>query len=195
MKQVNLYLLLLFCSTSTSVFSLNTVSIIKYSNIYSQEDSLTKAVGFYNKAYQLSNEKQYYSAIHFYDLAIENYPSSQILKKAEAYFNRGLNKRLNSDNEGAIEDYSTAIVLNPNYAKAYCNRGFARMKSNDFLNAINDFTNAIKIDNFSTETTRIAYKNRGASYISVGQNGCDDLNKSKELGDVSVVKLISQYCN
>jgi tetratricopeptide (TPR) repeat protein len=167
----------------------------KYSDFSNQEDSLTKAVGFYNRAYQLSNRKKYDSAIHFYSLAIENYPKFQFFKKAEAYFNRALNKRLNSDNEGAIEDYSLAIQFNPNYAKAYCNRGFARMKSNDFFNAIYDFTNAIKIDNFSTEITRVAYKNRGTAYFSVGQNGCDDLNKSKELGDVSVSKLISQYCN
>ena len=50
---------------------------------------------------------------------------------AEAYYNRGLDKYLLRDNQGAIEEYNQAIQINPRYAEAYINRGNAKSALGD----------------------------------------------------------------
>ena len=44
---------------------------------------------------------------------------------AEAYYNRGIAYGDKGEYDKAIEDYSKAIELNPEYAEAYNNRGNA----------------------------------------------------------------------
>ena len=65
---------------------------------------------------------------------------------AEEYFNSGLEKMKNGDFSDAIEDYTKAIELDPNYADAYINRGIAKNKLENHSGAITDFTKAIELD-------------------------------------------------
>ena len=48
--------------------------------------------------------------------------------------------------KGAIEDYTKAIEINPNYAYAYYNRGNVKQDLNDFKGAIEDYTKFIEVD-------------------------------------------------
>jgi tetratricopeptide (TPR) repeat protein len=66
---------------------------------------------------------------------------------AEAYFQRGLTKRLVplQDDRGAIGDFTKAIQLKPDYAIAYANRGYVRARMMDFDGAIADYTKAIEL--------------------------------------------------
>ncbi|MCU4139364.1 MAG: hypothetical protein MW690_001296 [Methanophagales archaeon] len=48
--------------------------------------------------------------------------------------------------EQAIEDFSKAIELNPNYAGAYYNRGIAYAKLNQHERAIEDYNKAIELN-------------------------------------------------
>ena len=59
-----------------------------------------------------------------------------------AYSNRGLSKANLQDYQGAIEDYTKAIELNPNYSKAYNNRGNSKLKLNQKNSACSDFNKA-----------------------------------------------------
>ena len=62
----------------------------------------------------------------------------------------------------AIERYSHAINLNPNYAEAYTNRGLAYHKKGDYDRAISDHNTAIDLNPNYAE----AYFNRGGAYKS-----------------------------
>ncbi|BAZ08691.1 serine/threonine protein kinase [Calothrix sp. NIES-4071] len=82
------------------------------------------------------------------------------------YNNRGLEKYNKKDYRGAIEDYSQAIKINPNYAIAYYNRGLARYYLGENQIAIQDYSQAIKLNPRYTN----AYFNRGLARYNSGQN-------------------------
>jgi len=63
-------------------------------------------------------------------------------KTAAEYLDRGCDKDDQKDSKGAIEDYSKAIELNPNYAEAYANRGCAKEELGDKEGAIADWQKA-----------------------------------------------------
>ncbi len=94
---------------------------------------------------------------------------------------------------GAIQDYTKAIELNPNYNDAYYNRGSAKYEIEDYRGAIEDYNKAIKLNPNSDK----AYYNRGAAKITLGQkdDGCLDLSKAGELGLAKAYEAIKLGCN
>src|SRR6266542_1101227 len=68
------------------------------------------------------------------------------LRSSAAYFNRGLAKKSIGDDDGAIDDYTRAIEINPRDAAAYNNRGLARYDNGDYDLAFDDYTKAIEIN-------------------------------------------------
>ncbi len=80
------------------------------------------------------------------------------------YVMRGTAKAQLYDNQGAIDDYTTAIELNPRLVLAYNNRGNLRQHFGDVDGAISDFTNVLKINPYSP----IAYNNRAIIYTQIG---------------------------
>lgn len=152
------------------------------------------AVNFFNEAKIKSDEGNRNDAISFYTKAIENYPIEDNFMKAEAYYNRGLNKRYINDNKGAIADYTQAIKLRPDYYKAFNNRGYVKLIMEDYSGAIADFTMTIKYDNYNTDFSNMALGNRGIAKLSLGQDGCADIKKAIELGNKNVYKVYNSYC-
>ncbi|ROL56058.1 tetratricopeptide repeat protein [Bacteroidetes/Chlorobi group bacterium Naka2016] len=61
---------------------------------------------------------------------------------AEEYFLRGNAKVEKGDFRAAIEDYTKAIQINPNYAWAYINRGIAKFNLWDKFGACSDWSKA-----------------------------------------------------
>ena len=57
--------------------------------------------------------------------------SEKASEKTQVYNNRGLAKAKSSEYKEAIEMYSAAILLDPDYAEAYNNRGVAKKGSVD----------------------------------------------------------------
>ncbi|MFA6026509.1 MAG: tetratricopeptide repeat protein, partial [Ignavibacteriaceae bacterium] len=66
--------------------------------------------------------------------------------KAEEYLKTGFAKGKISDHNGAIQNYSKAIEINPHFAKAYYLRGNAKVELSNYNGAIEDYNNAIEID-------------------------------------------------
>jgi tetratricopeptide (TPR) repeat protein len=167
--------------------SLNSVSIS-----HEIDSTLTSvAVNFYNKALKFSSEGNYKDAIEIYGKAIESYPKTEIVKISEAYYNRGINKRYLNDLSGAINDYSEAIKIRPNYYKAFNNRGVVKMLNEDYVGAIADFTKVINSKKLDKNLIASAYGNRGLSKYSNGENGCDDFRRAIELGGEKFKKFLS----
>jgi tetratricopeptide (TPR) repeat protein len=84
---------------------------------------------------------------------------------AIAYVMRGTAKAQLHDNRGAVEDYTTAIELNPRLVLAYNNRGNLRQHFGDLDGALSDFSIVLEINSQSP----IAYNNRAIVYTQIGQ--------------------------
>jgi tetratricopeptide (TPR) repeat protein len=86
-------------------------------------------------------------------------------ENAIAYVMRGTAKAHLQDRQGAIEDYTSAIKLNPRLVLAYNNRGNLRQHLGDFDGALADFSIVVEINSQSA----IAYNNRAIVYSQIGQ--------------------------
>jgi tetratricopeptide (TPR) repeat protein len=129
-----------------------------------------------------------HGAMKDYNLAIEKNP-----KFADAFFARGNVKMKLQDYYGAIDDYTSAINQNENYIEAYFNRGKAKQFLQAYEDAINDCSKIIQIHPKNMD----AYYMRGILRIDFGdiKNGCLDLSKAGELGDLKAYEVIKEKCN
>ena len=96
-----------------------------------------------------------------------------------AYKNRGNARSDLGDFEGAIEDYTQAIQINPNYTDVYYNRGNAHYELGDLESAIEDYTQAIKINyNYAD-----AYYNRAnvRAELEDKQRAIEDFQKAADI--------------
>lgn len=115
--------------------------------------------------------------------AISNNSSNYIQKKSELtyedYFYNAVNKYKKKDFQGAINDYTNAIELNPN-SYFYYNRACVKSDILDYKGAINDYTNAI-----SLEPASFFYYNRGVVKYKINdfKGALLDYNKAIELNE------------
>jgi tetratricopeptide (TPR) repeat protein len=103
------------------------------------------------------------------------------------------NKKFNQQNyQKALEDYSKAIELKPDFAKAYVMRGLVKDEMEDYKGAIADFTKAIEIDAKNVE----AYLYRGLSLNNLNNKtaGCLDLKKASDMGFKKADELMKTNC-
>jgi tetratricopeptide (TPR) repeat protein len=73
-------------------------------------------------------------------------PSAPSGPKADDFFLQADEKYKTGDLKGAVENYSQALRLNPNYGEAYFGRGDARGDLGDKQGGIEDLTQAIRIN-------------------------------------------------
>ena len=87
-----------------------------------------------------------------------------------------VNKNELKDKQKAIDDYTQAIKINPNYAPAYNNRGVVRYELGNKQGAIDDYNQAIKINPNLVQ----AYYNRGIARDELGNKpgAIDDYNQA-----------------
>jgi tetratricopeptide (TPR) repeat protein len=79
--------------------------------------------------------------------------------EANEYYNRGLFSFNNGDYADAIEDFTNAIHLNPDYVLAYNKRAWAYDKTGEADKAIADWEAVLRIDPTHNATT-MAYFSR-----------------------------------
>lgn len=129
-----------------------------------------------------------HGAMKDYNMAIE-----KNAKFADVFFARGNVKMKLQDYYGAIDDYSAAINLNENYIEAYFHRGKAKQFLLAYEDAINDCSKIIQLHPKNVD----AYYMRGILRIDFGdlKNGCLDLSKAGELGDLKAYEMIKEKCN
>jgi tetratricopeptide (TPR) repeat protein len=146
------------------------------------------AAAYYLRANIKDNFDDRHGAMKDYNVAVEKNP-----KFADAFFARGNVKMKLQDYYGAISDFSSAIAVNENYIEAYFNRGKAKQFLQAYQDAINDCTKIIEINPKNVD----AYFMRGILRIDFGdtKNGCLDLSKAGELGDLKAYEAIKEKCN
>jgi tetratricopeptide (TPR) repeat protein len=81
-----------------------------------------------------------------------------------SYSNRGLVFQERGLVDRAIEDFSAAIVIDPQYASAYINRGVAFLQKGEFNRAIEDFNRALAV-----QPDYDIYIDRGNTFYKKGE--------------------------
>ena len=109
---------------------------------------------------------------------------------AEEYFKKGYDAHYKGDFNGAIEDYTKAIEIDPNDAMAYNNRGNAKHELSDYHGAIEDYTKAIEIDT----DFALAYNNRSVAKheLSDYQGAIEDWTKAIEIEPTNTMAYYSR---
>ncbi len=98
-------------------------------------------IDYLERANQQFNKKNYQAALENYNLAIKHYPTL-----AEAYYNRGLVKRIICNHEEAIQDFSIATILKPKMFLAYYYRGLTYYELGDYPYAMANYNHAIMLN-------------------------------------------------
>lgn len=124
---------------------------------------------FFSEGMDYYNQGKYSYAIELFDSALQTSPESIIyFSKAKA-----LNK-MNRNTE-AVNTYSRAIEIQPNYAEAYLNRGLGYLELQKFAESLRDFNTCLGLDENLYETYFArAYLN---SYINNYEDAITDYNK------------------
>ncbi len=125
-------------------------------------------------------------------------------KTAAEYLDRGCDKDDQKESKGAIEDYTKAIELNPNYAEAYANRGCAKEELGDKEGALADWQKAAdlgdeeaakwiqEIKEKGIKNTQLTEKVKSRDDLVEGYN----LNKVKnDLINVYSIEEVAKACN
>ena len=103
-----------------------------------------------------------------------------VSKAADAFYDSGKLYHIDGQHELAIQDYTEAIRLDPQYAIAYRGRGVVYSDLGQHQRSIQDYDEAIRLDPQSA----IAYYNRDVTYEELGKSTEAELDiaKAKELG-------------
>lgn len=201
MKSV--YFLVILLVTITTGYSQTAKDYTQKGMEYYEKHEYMEALINLNKAVELDPNyfRAYYVRANIKDAfddrhgAMKDYNISieKNAKFADAFFSRGNVKMKLQDYYGAIDDYSMAIKINENYIEAYYNRGKAKQYLQAYEDAINDCSKIIQINAKSVD----AYYMRGLLRINYGdfKNGCLDLSKAGELGDLKAYEAIKEKCN
>ena len=106
-------------------------------------------------------------------------PSTALALSARELADRAREKTRRGDGDGAIDDATKAIELDPELAVAWANRGLARNQKGDWDGAIADLTKAIELDPGNIE----AWLNRDAAHAYKGDwdGAIADATKAIEL--------------
>jgi tetratricopeptide (TPR) repeat protein len=196
-------LLIIFFSFSVFIFAQTPKELTQKGRELYEKHEFMEALLNLNKALEIdpNHSNAYYlrgnikdnfddrhGAMKDYNTALEKNP-----KFADAFFARGNIKMKLQDYYGAISDYSAAIGLNENYIEAYFNRGKAKQMLLAYEDAINDCSKIIEMHPKNID----AYYMRGILRINFGdtKNGCLDLSKAGELGDLKAYEAIKEKCN
>ena len=103
--------------------------------------SPNKARGYLNLGYAYGNEKQWDKAILNFNKVNQISPK----KHAAAYYNLGIAYWTIEQKELAMDNYTTAIKVDSNYADAYYGRGVGYYYLNEYDKALADYSKAISI--------------------------------------------------
>ncbi len=120
-----------------------------------------------------------------YNIAVKKLRASDWVFKGNAF--------LLADNyKYAIDAYSKAIELNPQYASAYTSRGNAYEGSGDYQQAIKDYNKAIELNPRYDK----AYIGRGIAYSRSGDNqqAMKDYNRAIELNPRNSITYYNISC-
>lgn len=135
----------------------------------------------YNEQWDALNEKL---GTTLHEMNVTEQQEEEQREKAESltardHFRRGYRAAEEGRKQDAIEEYTEAIKMDPDYAAAYNNRGNLYRNLKEHGKAFEDYSKAIELDpNYA-----IVYNNLGILYKDLGdrENALENYNKAIEL--------------
>jgi tetratricopeptide (TPR) repeat protein len=124
------------------------------------------------------------------DFSTRVFQSDLVPGYAFAFDNRGLLKYIQGNYEGAIDDFTMAIALEPKFSLPYKHRGYAKYDLQDYQGAIDDYTKAIKYNRKSAEI----YRERALAKEQSGDEdgAMDDYRRAAKLGDAAAMHKLAE---
>jgi len=100
--------------------------------------------------------------------------------RSATLINRGINLSQAGQHSKALEDYASALSINPDLAEAFLNRGNTYVFLGRFDSAVEDYSMAIELE---TRKLHAAYFNRGLAYEGLKnlESAFADFSKALEL--------------
>jgi len=135
------------------------LTLLIMSNVFIIPDCIANE-SFENKGYYSYRNKDYNSAIVYFNKALSINPLSEHL-----YVYRGNSWAEDKKYQYALQDYNKAIEINPYFYQAYYARGYLWSEIGNSSNAISDYTKAIDINKRYVS----AYINRADLLKKTGQ--------------------------
>ena len=147
-------------------------------NRYYQRGEYTEAMVAYSKAVELAPDValtyllrgnvyaasgRHREAIEDYDKAVARINQLHHSTQDAVYFNRGNSKAELADYEGALQDYSEAISLNPSHPQYYYNRGNTYADLYRFNEALLDY------DQVGSRYSGNTAFNKGNTFLAMGR--------------------------
>ena len=117
------------------------IFVITFIPIYSYSESELDARNYITAGYMQSKYGNHEDAITNYTRAINIGGFDNL---ADVYVMRGIEKNSIGDNNGAIQDCSSAISLSPKHSFAYMSRGCLYAEQKNYKKAMNDLNKAIE---------------------------------------------------
>jgi len=169
---------------------------------YSLIDDYSNSINDLQKAIEMDNK----NALAYFSLAncklkmtdlIEQLKQSSydivVPLKNDSKKSQGKNIESVTEYNDVLNNYSTCLALNPNFAFAYFNKAYVKCKMQDYEGALIELNKAIEIESDFAE----AYFNRGLTkiYLDDINGGAMDLSKAGELGIQDAYNVIKRYCN
>ena len=148
--------------------------------------------GFYRQTDYTSID-ELHQALFRLQMHSANSDQSEV-KKSVSFFNTANLKYNQGDLRGALADYDTAIMLQPDYPKAYNNRGILKASGlHDLSGAIADFDKAIDLEPKYSD----AYIGRGSVFYMLHNDKAafKDWMYANSLGNIQAGKLIELHRN
>ncbi len=112
----------------------------------------------------------------------------------EMHNKKGLDYCMKGQLDSAIAEFTSAIQVNPSYAKGYVNRGMAYVRKGKYAQGLSDISKAIEIDPAYIE----AYSNRAFVYFLMQKydKSWEDVHQLEALGgkikDIEFLKQLKQ---
>ncbi len=165
------------------------IFISKIADCYAELGNYKEALDYINRAMVMdSTESSYllYKGSFLYELGLARDALTAISQYIEknpddyfGYYRRGFFKYCTDDIDGAIEDFTTSLVLNPTFNYALVERGQCYKMKGDEAAAIADFKKDLEIDTVYDDDSEAHY-----AYEGLGENA-----KAKEVMD----SILSHY--
>lgn len=131
-------------------------------------------------------------AIHHYTSAIRSGELNQ-RSLARVFRSRGNAHHAVKNNAEALNDYNTAIGLDPAYTLAYVSRGVIYHEAEEYERAIADYDEAV----FLNPDYAITYANRGGAFEQIGQieDAVRDFRMANDLGlsEAWLTEVLAEY--